>query len=275
MKKSIVWLASYPKSGNTWARMFLANYLANRDEPLPINDAHRFCMGDTVAAMYHKVAGGRADIQDVGQTLSLRPRVLNAIVSNNADVNFVKTHNIRSQARGVALIPAELTRSAIYILRNPLDMVLSYARHYGMTPATAVSHIANVDNANAPDASSVAQFLGTWSDHVTSWTGPSPYPVLTLRYEDMLSDPEEAFTKMLTHIGVPIDAARLDKAIGFASFKELSKQEETAGFIEKPQQAERFFAKGQSGQWQTDLDPDLAARVRRAHRKTMKKYGYL
>ncbi|RKF14720.1 sulfotransferase [Roseovarius spongiae] len=275
MKPSIIWLASYPKSGNTWARIFLANYLANPDAPLPINQAHRFCMGDTVAAMYRKVAGRPIDLNDVDLTLTLRPRVLRAIVANNADVNFVKTHNIRSAARGVPLIPDQFTRSAVYILRNPLDMVLSYARHYGMTPETAVSHIANVDNANAADESSVAQFLGTWSEHVESWTSPSPYPVLVLRYEDLLADPETHFGKLLKHIGVPVDAARLKKAIEFASFKELSKQEAQGGFVEKSKQSERFFAKGASGQWESDLAPDLVARVKRAHRKVMKKHGYL
>ena len=275
MKKSIVWLASYPKSGNTWARIFLANYLANAAKPLPINEAHRFCMGDTVAAMYRKVAGRQIDMQDVDLALKLRPKVLRGIVANNADVNFVKTHNIRMPAREIPLIPPEVTRSAIYIIRNPMDMVLSYARHYGMTPAVAVNQVSTSDNANAADENSVAQFLGSWSEHVASWTSPSPYPVLVLRYEDMLTDPEGSFGKVLKHIGIPLEAARLKKAIEFSSFKELSKQEDTSGFVERPQQAEKFFAKGESGQWEHDLAPELAERMIKSHRKMMKKHGYL
>ena len=275
MKKSIIWLASYPKSGNTWARIFLANYLANPPKPLRINEAHRFCMGDTIASTYQKVAGRPINTQDVELTLQLRPKVLAGIVGNNADVNFVKTHNIRSVAREITLIPPEVTRSAIYIMRNPLDMVLSYARHYGMTPAVAVAHIGNEDNANAADGQSVAQFLGSWSGHVKSWTSPSPYPMLVLRYEDLLEDPEAQFERVLTHIGIPVDKARLKKAVEFASFKELSRQEESAGFIERPVQSEKFFAKGEAGQWKDDLDKSLIVEIKRTHRKVMKKYGYL
>ncbi|MFU1478869.1 sulfotransferase domain-containing protein [Roseovarius sp. C7] len=276
MKKSIVWLASYPKSGNTWTRIFLANYLANRDTPLSINQAHRFCMGDTIAKTYAMVAGGPVETTNLDQMLGLRPRVLQSIVANNADVNFVKTHNINgtADARFGPLIPDQLTRSAIYIMRNPLDMVLSYARHYGMTHTDAVEHVCHKDNANQPDAQTVAQYLGSWSDHVQSWADKPKFPTLVLRYEDMLDDPTAEFTKVLNHIGIPVDADRLARAIKFASFKELAKQEETGGFVEKPAQAEKFFARGEKGQWQSELAPELVTKMRRAHKKTMKQYGY-
>ncbi|QYX56215.1 sulfotransferase domain-containing protein [Roseovarius sp. SCSIO 43702] len=276
MKKSIIWLASYPKSGNTWTRIFLANYLANPEKPLAINEAHRFCMGDTIAKTYRMVAGRPVDTRDLDGILALRPRVLRGIVANNADVNFVKTHNLNVAvgAQHVELIPREMTRSAIYIMRNPLDMVLSYARHYGMDHATAVEHVCRDDNANAPDDETVAQYLGSWSTHVRSWTENSRFPTLVLRYEDMLADPQGEFTKVLEHIGIPVDAARLDRAVGFASFKELAKQEETSGFVEKSAQSERFFARGEKDQWRTELDPDLVTKMRRIHKKTMKKHGY-
>ncbi|MDZ7708713.1 MAG: hypothetical protein U5K36_00300 [Roseovarius sp.] len=58
MKRSIVWMASYPKSGNTWARIFLANYIANANEPVPINNAHRVAMGDSITKTYRMVAQG-------------------------------------------------------------------------------------------------------------------------------------------------------------------------------------------------------------------------
>ncbi|MBW4973599.1 sulfotransferase domain-containing protein [Roseovarius mucosus] len=275
MKKSIVWMASYPKSGNTWTRIFLANYIANASQPIPINVAHRFAMGDSIAKTYRMVAGRPIDTDDIDLTLSLRPAVLRGIVGNNADINLVKTHNIRAVARGVPLIPEEFTRSAIYIVRNPLDMVLSYARHYGMTPEEAVYTVSHVDNANPPSPETVAQFMGSWSDHVRSWTGPSPYPVLVLRYEDLLADPKGNFAKVLEHLGVPVEAERLDRAIQFASFKELSMQEAEQGFVEKSAESERFFAKGKSDQWKTDLEPRLVKRMQAAHRKVMKQFGYL
>jgi hypothetical protein len=275
MKKSIVWMASYPKSGNTWARIFLANYLANATDPVPINKAHGIALGDSITKMYRMAAGGPIDVTDIDRTVKLRPRVLRGIVANNADVNLVKTHNARVTARGVDLIPDELTRSAMYILRNPLDMVLSYARHYGIEPETAVEYVSHPDNANPADELTVTQFMRSWSEHVRSWTSKSAYPVLVLRYEDMLADPRTSFGRVVEHLGMQVDEERLDRAIVLSSFKELSEQEKKQGFIEKSEQSERFFAKGQQDQWKTDLAPRLVKRMKHAHRKVMKQFGYL
>ncbi|WP_371226912.1 sulfotransferase domain-containing protein [Roseovarius sp. 2305UL8-3] len=274
MKNSIVWLASYPKSGNTWTRAFLANYLVNPDKPIPINQINRFGMGDSIAKTYHMVAGRQIDLNNIELVLSLREKVLRGIVANNADVNFTKTHNIKKVARGVELIPDRFTRSAIYILRNPLDMVLSYARHYGTSVEEAVKRIGNKDNGNAATTATTAEFLGNWSDHVDSWTASAPYPVLVLRYEDLLEDPEVHFAKIVEHIGMPLDDKRLKKAVKFSSFKELSKQEKKDGFVEKSEQAKSFFTKGTSGQWKDELNNDLVRRIRRDHRVVMKRYGY-
>ena len=275
MKKSIVWLASYPKSGNTWARIFLANYMMNQTEPVPINQVHRFGIGDTIEKTYRMVGGQTADLSSIDVTLALRPKVLRGIVANNADVNLVKTHNIRSQAFGHELIPQQLTRSAVYIMRNPLDVVISYARHFGKTLEETVEAIGRSDNASPGGPGVVHQFLGSWSEHVQSWTSQAPYPQITLRYEDMMDDPRATFAKLVDHFGVPLDDERLDRAIRFSSFDEVSKQEEKTGFVEASDKTDKFFAKGTAGQWREELAPKLIKRVKKDHRKVMQKYGYL
>jgi hypothetical protein len=275
-KASIVWLASYPKSGNTWTRIFLANYLMNPEKPVSINQVHRFGMGDSIAKTYNMVAAPETpDLNDVETTLRLRDKVLRGIIGNNADVNLVKTHNIRGAAYGTQLIPAQYTRSAVYIVRNPMDMVLSYARHYGIEPAAAVEAIGRSDNANATDGAAVWQFLGSWSEHVCSWTSNSPYPTLVLRYEDMLDKPEEAFGSLVRHLGVPLDTERLKKAIGFASFDEVSSQEKATGFKENPGKSETFFTTGKAGKWKEALSEELVDKMRSDHRATMKRFWYL
>jgi hypothetical protein len=275
MKRSIVWLASYPKSGNTWTRVFLANYLLNTQKPLHINEVRRVGSGDSMAAAYHAVAGRKLDLTRVALCLQYRHKVLRGIVKNNADINLVKTHNARVTAYEVELIPEMFTRASVYIMRNPLDMVLSYARHYGMTHEDAVERITHPENANLPTEANVADFLGTWEAHVRSWVKYAPWPQLVLRYEDLLDDPETHFAKVLDLIGVPVDPERLRRAIGFSSFDVLSKQEEETGFIEKPKESEKFFGKGQKDQWKTDLDPALADIIRDKLGTTMKRYGYL
>lgn len=273
--KNILWLASYPKSGNTWTRIFLANYLFAREEPMPINQVHRVGMGDAIAKTYRAVARRPIDTGDHKGMLALRPAVLRAIANNKADINFVKTHNIRDKAMAVELIPPHLTRGAVYILRNPLDLVLSYARHYAMDLPATVAAIGRTDNVVMGDATSVPQYLGNWSKHVRSWTKNAPFPVLTLRYEDMQTDPGAAFTKLLKHIGMVPEPERLARAIRFSSFDEVAKQETEHGFIEKSPTAEKFFHSGKAGQWKEKLDPALIERIETEHGPMMRKYGYL
>jgi hypothetical protein len=274
-RKSIVWLASYPKSGNTWVRTFLANYLFDRKTPMPINEVHRLGLGDSVEKMY-RVAAGNApfDITDYRQSLALRGKVLKGIVNNDADINFVKTHNRRAKAFGVELIPAALTRSAIYILRNPLDMVLSYARQFGQAPEFTAVAIGREDHSTAGAKGTTAQYLGNWSGHVKSWTRCNLFPVLVMRYEDMLDDPETAFTHILKHIGVPPDPERVACAVRFSSFDELRKQEDKTGFIERSPNSERFFHSGKIGQWREELPLEAIERVRVDHAMMMREYGY-
>ncbi len=274
-RKSIVWLASYPKSGNTWTRVFLANYLFGRSEPMPINQVHRLGMGDSIEKAYRMVARGPFDPADIGATLALRGRVLGAVVNNGAEVNFVKTHNSRTRAFGVELIPPALTRSAIYILRNPLDVALSYARHYNMTPEAAAEAIGRADNAIAASSGTVTQFLGSWSAHVRSWARCRVFPVLVLRYEDIEADPESEFARVLKHIGASADADRVARAVAFSSFDELRRQEDTAGFIERSPTAERFFHSGRSGAWRELLPAPAAERIQADHQSVMQEFGYL
>lgn len=275
MKRSIVWLASYPKSGNTWVRIFLANYLSNAQKPIPINQLTKFGTGDSGIRFYEAVAGRKLDRIDAQTTLKLRDGVLRGIVGNNADVNFVKTHATRMPVMGQELIRPEVTRCAIYIVRNPLDVLLSYARHFGLSHAETAKVMERRDNAISPDSGNVWQFLGNWSDHVQSWAAPAPFPVVFLRYEDLLADPRPHFTRMLQQIGFPVEPERFDRAIRFSSFDELSRQEAETGFKEASKYNESFFAKGTSGNWTDDMSPELAKIMRKTHRKGMKKNGYL
>ena len=274
MKRSIVWLASYPKSGNTWTRVFLANYLSNAQEPLSINRMQMFAMGDSVPKLYQIAAGREIDTTDAQLTVRLRPRVLQGLVANNADVNFVKTHNFRSSVYGVELFPTQVTRQAIYIVRNPLDVVMSFSRHFGMTIEDTVDAFAKSDFASGADSNTTWQFLGSWSDHVKSWTKGASFPVLVIRYEDLLEDPVTHFGSIVDALGIPVEDDRLRRAIHFSRFDELKKQEEKQGFKEGPGTGNLFFNTGKTGQWKEHLDPTLISKIRRDHKRIMKQFRY-
>ncbi|MGF1447619.1 MAG: sulfotransferase domain-containing protein [Pikeienuella sp.] len=273
--KNLVWLASYPKSGNTWTRIFLANYVFNAQSPVPINEVHRLGIGDSVAKAYLMVGGPGTDLTDGPAMLKLRPRVLRGIAANGADLNFVKTHNIRDHAMGTELIPTPMTRSAVYILRDPRDVAVSYARHYDMTPEDAAAAIGRDDNTILGGPGGVPQYLGSWSRHVERWTERPPFPVLSLRYEDLQADPEAHFARLLEHIGFPVEAERLARAVRFSDFDELTRQESRSGFIEKSASSERFFHTGKAGQWRDVLSADSVAALEARHGRLMRRHGYL
>lgn len=274
--KSLFWLASYPKSGNTWLRAFLANYIFNQPEPVPVNQLHKLGAGDANTLAFQKLLGRPVDPTNPIETARNRAPFFDALVSNGADVNLVKTHNQNNDAFGIPLVPVHQTKCAIYVVRDPRDMAISYASHHGLTIDDTIAHINNPNNATAGNAQSVHQFLGRWSDHVTSWTRTKKFPVLAIRYEDMLRKPEKTFASVVRRIAnMPMDKERLNRAIEFSSFDQLKNQETETGFIENSEHQDRFFRTGGSGHYREHLTPEQISRIEQDHGKVMRRHGYL
>ena len=273
-KKSLVWLASYPKSGNTWTRIFLANYFLSKNKPVSINGIQGFALSDAASELYVKASGGELDPGHPTEHLKYRQKVLAQATSNGADINFLKTHNMNETVFGVPLAEPSLTRSAIYIARHPYDVAISYARHYGLENSKACQSISDSNNTTFGRGDQVKQFLGSWSDHVESWTKPGKFPVHLVKYEDLKKDPHEYFSRMLRFIGVTPDPARLEQAVRFSSFEQLQAQEAKEGFVEASSNSDKFFHSGKSEQWQGVLDDADLQTIRRANKKMMKRLGY-
>jgi len=234
----------------------------------------KISFGDSSAPSYADLGGRDPMLLTPEQLAPLREQHL-ARVSGNAPVNFVKTHNANIRIAGRLLIPPRLTRAAVYILRDPRDMALSYADHFGLDLFAAAAAIAAPGNRIPANPRTVTQFLGGWSDHVRGWTRAKGFPVLALRYEDMLADPAAAFEKALHLIGAPIDTGVLDQATRFASFEVLAAQEAEQGFREKGSSQARFFRRGAAGQWRETLPPEVVARIEADHGDQMRRHGYL
>ena len=277
MSQSIIWLASYPKSGNTWLRLFLFNYLFNLDEPAPINQAHRIGPSDASAVLYKQLASGQMDLTNIRDVLRLRPKVVSSLANNGADVNFMKTHNANVPIEGADLIPVQNTRGAIYVIRDPSDMLVSFTHHYSVPTERAIHAINSESHTIYADKEEtvVPQYLGSWSDHVRSWVDATGFKTHVMRYEDMQADPVTAFGAALDYIGAPKDTERLERAVRFSSFKEAKKQEEEYGFVEKPKDATRFFRSGKTGEGRQNLPDDILAQLEADHGDVMKRFGYL
>ena len=274
--KTLVWLASFPKSGNTWLRIFLANYLVNGTEPVPLNQLERYGTGDQLIRLYRKSLGQKAPNPfDDKATVRAREAAFRPLATNGADVNFIKTHNRNAMVLSARLIPVSLTKRAFYIIRDPQDVVVSYADHYDLTLEQAVAQLSNPGNTILPNETAARQFLGSWSEHVLSWTSKTRFPVSIIRYEDMIADPLGTFGQVVADLGAPEEPARLERAVAHSSFESVSAQESKTGFIEKSPASTKFFRSGKIGEGRRTLPESLIDRLCSDHANVMKKFGYI
>ena len=271
----IIWIASYPKSGNTWMRAFLANYILDRDTPLPINELGQFTLSDTRPRFYQEAAGRPIGEIDENESLRIRGRAQELIAAARPHDHFVKTHNMNTTHQGVRLIEPAVTQGAIYILRNPLDLVMSYAAHFGQSINQAVDALNDPGNSTIDAEHRILTLLGRWSDHVASWRDDEGMARIVVRYEDLVADARAVFTRILETLGMQVNSARLERALTFSAFEELAGQEARTGFTERPPHSERFFRQGRSGAWREELTAPQIDRISADHREIMKDFGYL
>lgn len=272
----ILWLASYPKSGNTWMRAFLANLFAGRNRPLAIDDLPKWAVGDNFWAHYERLAGRPREALDEADVRRPRPLVHRWFATARGETAVVKTHSLLGFVDGAPSITAEVTAGAIYIVRNPLDVVVSFAHHYATGYDRAVEALCRDGNFLPASERLLPQYIGSWSQHVRSWTETPGLRRLVVRYEDMVARPRHTFGAVVRFLGLPDDRPRLARAIRFSHFRELAAQERRSGFVEaRPDGSTPFFRRGRPGAWRESLTAEQVERIVDAHGPVMRRFGYL
>lgn len=276
--RRIVWLASYPKSGNTWLRLLLANFLSRTRRAFPLNvlpfghavDRFRFA----------ELAGVAAEDCTQDEVDRLIPPALRIHLAESAahpEERLCKVHGACvANQQGEPLFPEDVTAGAIYIVRNPLDVAVSWAFHAEEGTAESVARL------NDPGATLgggglplYKQRVHDWSSHVRSWQA-APFPVLVVRYEDLLEDAARELRRVMRFLGFEDVAERqLRDAVAHSAFGSLRWREARGGFIEKPPtNAGRFFREGKAGGWRATLPAAEALKVLDMHAQTMAALGY-
>jgi len=275
----IIWLASYPKSGNTWFRVFLTNLLRDADEPADINDLEATPISSARAIFDDETGIEAADLtpEEIDR---LRPRVYEHLAETATETIFMKVHDAWTfLPDGSPLLSSAATRGAIYFVRNPLDVAISYAHHNDTDIDKSIAYMGNGNRMLCSKAerlhSQLRQKLLTWSGHVESWLNAPGLNIHVMRYEDMLARPLETFSGAVAYAGLPHDRAKIEKALRFSDFETLQAQEQEKGFNEKSPVNDLFFRNGRAGQWQERLTPEQVDRVVNAHGEVMRRLGYL
>jgi Sulfotransferase domain len=277
-RSGIVWLASYPKSGNTWTRAFLHSLIkavSGEADTQHINALGRFTAGLGGRELYAKILGYEPTNEHRNEIAAVRHEVQRRAAEHYDGLLFIKTHQALVIDRGTTTINFDVTAGAIYIVRNPLDVAISYAHHIGCT-IDKVIEIMGTPNGELPVTElQVNEVYGTWSQHVLSWTRKPHRAIHVMRYEDMLAEPAKTFGGLARHLLFEPTERQLADAIKASSFSELRAQEDKDGFRERSEKAERFFREGRAGQWKEILTPQQIDRIVNDHGEQMTRFGYL
>jgi len=277
-KGKVVWMASYPKSGNTWFRCFLAAMLTGKVNINHINTDGIF----SSRHVFDQVTDVDSRLLTEEEVKLRMADVYRYHLKFSPKMEFTKVHDAYTyDLDGQPIFPTDVTHKVIYLVRNPLDVVASFANHNSSTidqtirlmnkPNGYLARQKNGLNIN----NQLPQLMFDWSGHVRSWLDQKNVDVILMRYEDTKKDPVGNFHRALSEAGLKVTKKRVKEAVALAKFDRLKKLEEEVGFREKNIAVKAFFRSGKSGGYKDELTSDQIKTVQKNHRRTMKRLGYL
>lgn len=274
MAGGILWLASYPKSGNTWVRIFLENLFRNPAEPVSINELNVVAFGDAQRHLYQSLTQQPIEEMSDQELDRLRP-VLQQTLANRPETSIVKTHNRIGFVGEVPIISLEHTMGAIYVVRNVFDVAVSFAAHYNGSMDDVVDGLCRESMHTPTSQAAIIQYLGPWGEHYRGWMAVPGFEPLVLRYEDLRARPFKEFSRIVKFLNLSATPERIKKAIRFSNFDEVSRQEKQGGFRERVRADQTFFREGKVGGWRRQLSPDHVARLIEVHGDVLRELRYI
>lgn len=254
------WVASYPRSGSTWVRALLLAYQQGPDFNLNRMDG---IPGEPGPSFYRALWPGKEHYDKVDWAY-MRPVALRHAYEHRRHKNFVlKTHTANVKLEGIQLIPPAYTNRAVYVIRDPRDVLCSCARYFGKGHEEMLKLMGDPKHALTDPRTEMLQFVSSYANHVQGWTRKTDFPVHVVRYASLVENPEGELGKMLLFLDpeMEIDAERIKMAVGMCCVDTFREQEKMHGFREKPPGVEEFFGKGKTGGWREELSGELAERV--------------
>ena len=276
----IVWIASYPKSGNTWIRSFLCSYFfLDLDKESFSFDVLRHMPVFPNKKLFNAFGSNPKNLQELAKSWIQVQKKINL----NKKVNFLKTHNAFGNYKKHHFTDKINTLGAIYIVRDPRDVLVSYSKHMKKSISETLkliqddNHIGFLEDKEGV----IGDIRGSWSQHYNSWKNFNIREKLIIKYEDLIEDPFNNFLKAINYlnrlIGLKVDEENIKKCIKITSFNNLQNLEKTTGFKEKltNHSGVPFFNTGKVKQWQKVLDKETINIVEKKFAKEMSELNYI
>lgn len=275
----ISWIASYPKSGNTFIRSFLASYLFSDTGKFDFDLLYNILQ-------FPSLKFSKTDLfskKDAAQNWIYNQNFF----FNNKDI-FLKTHNTLIEFEGYKFTSPKQTKGAIYIVRDPRNVVLSMSHHYSLTYEESFEKMINneaslLEKTFNNDHSNFT-FLGSWSNHYKSWRDNNEFKVLFLKYEDFEENAEKEFKKILSFIyelkneKFIINDKKFSNALKSTNFTNLKNKENIYGFEESIYSDKgkklNFFNFGFQNKWQKKLPNDIVKKINLSLKNEIIELGY-
>lgn len=262
----ITWIASYPKSGNTWVRSFLTNYFSNSDDFnfQQLENIKKF----PKESLFKDLNVNKKDFEHIASNWIPMQSLLN--LKNK--ITYLKTHNAMMTINNHKFTDSVNTNGFIYIVRDPRDVLISYSSHMSLDVEKTLEIMTGELSYSEIDG----VIMSSWSTHYNSWKN-SDFDKIIVRYEDLVENTKDSFNNIITFLNktndLTINEEKINKAILNTNFKELKKLEENEGFNEAHRN--KFFRKGKVGQWKDELDIKIVKKIEESFYKEMKDLGYL
>jgi hypothetical protein len=283
----IIWLASYPKSGNTWMRALVSNIIFPKTNK-NINTFEKIYKINSYPQLKHyegiinKYDDKQSRIEKTYQNWDITQTKIN--LSNS--LRIFKTHNFATQLikdnKKYQFTNLENSIGVIHIVRDPRNVITSLTHHFTKTYEEAFEMMADKNSIIAAnDKSHVPEFLSSWDIHYKSWSS-FPKNYLLIRYEDLLSDSKTHINRIVKYLSKfyiikDVDIENIAEQTNFNSLKKLEKNQDFKESVadKKTNNKKKFFNLGPKNDWRILLSYEMRKKIEDKFGSTMKTLGYL
>ncbi|MCX7954262.1 MAG: sulfotransferase domain-containing protein [Bacteroidales bacterium] len=272
--KKILWIASYPKSGNTWIRILLSRILYNTSDinrlNIPIYSS-KYILEEFV----------EYDISEytISELHKIRLEVFKEKAEQSTKIYPVKIHDaFRIRYHNLPFLPLTHTYGAIYIVRNPFDLCISFSNHIGKTIDETIEIMSNSKYELARNIMKyqiqLPQKISSWSYNILSWITQKKIKTLIIRYEDLFMNTYKELNKIIKFINLNISNDKINDAIEFANFNNLQRLEKQYGFSEKSVYSKMFFNVGKLYYFRNVLTLHQIKKILKKNYSVIKLFNY-